>query len=63
MTPEQIEQIKPILYIAAIIPGLLLLRFLVFMILPKSILKKYFSGRKGYKNAEALKKKKRSFDD
>lgn len=63
MPAEHIEELKPVLYILAIIPGLLLLRFLVFMILPKSILKKYFTGKQGYKKADALKKKKRAFDD
>lgn len=63
MTPQQIEDLKPYLYILAIIPGLLIARFFFFMIIPKFILRKYFAGGKGYKKADVLKRKKRVFDE
>lgn len=63
MTPEQIEELKPFLYIVAAIPAFLIARFLLFMFTPKFILRKFFAGGKGYKKAEVLKRKKRVFDE
>lgn len=63
MTPEQIEELKPFLMIVLAIPLILILRFLFFVLTPKFILKWLFAGGHGYKRKDALKKKKRSFDD
>ncbi|MCD8525653.1 MAG: hypothetical protein LRY76_00600 [Alphaproteobacteria bacterium] len=63
MTPEQIEELKPFLYIVAIIPAILIVRFFFFLLTPKFILKRFFSGKQGYKRKDALRKKKRPFDD
>jgi hypothetical protein len=63
MTPEQIEELKPFFYIVAVIPAILIARFILFMFMPKFILRKFFTGGKGYKRKDALKRKKRSFED
>ncbi|HRQ59946.1 MAG TPA: hypothetical protein PLO23_00260 [Alphaproteobacteria bacterium] len=63
MTPAQIEELKPFLMIVLAIPAILLARFIFFVLTPKFILKRFFTGGKGYKRKDALKRKKRSFDD
>lgn len=63
MTPEQIEELKPFLYIIAIIPAIFIARFILFMLTPKFILRRFFTGGHGYKRKDALKRKKRPFDD
>lgn len=65
MSPEEIEQLRPYLYLLAIIPGLLILRFLIFMLTPKFILKKFFTGGQGLKTKDgrnAIKAKRREDD-
>lgn len=56
LTEEDIESIKIVLAILLFIPGLLLLRFLVFLILPKGMLKFFFRKKQGFKQDEHKKK-------
>ncbi len=45
-TPEQWEQMKIVLMIIGAIPGYFLFRFVIFMILPKSVLRYLFLGKR-----------------
>lgn len=61
-TPEQLETLKYIIGIALIIPVLFLVRFVVYLILPRGILK-LFIKKKGYKDNDVLKKEKKFYED
>lgn len=61
-TPEQLETLKYIIGIALIIPVLFLVRFVVYLILPRGILK-LFIKKKGYKDSDVLKKEKKFYED
>ena len=61
-TPEQIEQIKYWLMIVLAIPMLFVVRFFIYLILPRGFLK-MFHKKHGYKNKELLKKEKKFYED
>jgi len=41
-TPDEWETVKMVLMVLAILPGIFLLRMLLFLILPKSLIKYFF---------------------
>jgi hypothetical protein len=61
-TPEQIDQIKLWLMIVLAIPMLFVVRFFIYLILPRGFLK-MFHKKHGYKNKDVLKREKRFYED
>lgn len=61
-TPEQIETIKYVIGILLIIPVLFLVRFIVYLILPRGVLR-IFIKKRGYKDSGVLKKEKKFYDE
>tara|TARA_B100002003_G_C13788936_1_gene390212 strand:- start:58 stop:258 length:201 start_codon:yes stop_codon:yes gene_type:complete len=61
-TPEQMEQIKILLMVVLAIPGFFLLRFIAFMILPRSILR-LISKKYKIKNEHLNKREKKFYED
>ena len=62
LTPEQLDQIKYILMFVLAIPMILVVRFFIYLILPRGILK-FFHRKHGYKNKDLLKKEKKFYED
>jgi hypothetical protein len=60
-TPEQLEMMKYVIFGLLLIPGFFLLRFVVYLITPRFILK-LFHKKYGYKK-EALEKEKKFYED
>lgn len=61
-TPEQIEMLKIIIGVLLIIPVLFLVRFVVYLILPRGVLK-LFIKKKGFGNKQSLQKEKKFYED
>lgn len=61
-TPEQWEDMKFVLMIVLAIPALFALRLLVFMILPKSVIRYLFLGKRGEPPELHKNKNRRHFD-
>ncbi|MFN3700132.1 MAG: hypothetical protein ACK4VI_01260 [Alphaproteobacteria bacterium] len=59
--PEQLEMMKYVIFALLLIPALFIIRFLVYLITPRFILK-LFHKKQGYKK-EALKKEKKFYED
>jgi len=62
LTPEQLDQIKYILMFVLAIPMIFIVRFFIYLILPRGILK-MFHKKHGYKNKDLLKKEKKFYED
>ena len=62
-TPEEMETLWWIILAILLIPGIFVLRFFVFLLLPKFILKKFVRTKQGYKKSDPLKKEKKFYDD
>jgi hypothetical protein len=61
-TPEQIETLKIIIGVLLIIPVLFLVRFIIYLILPRGVLR-LFIKKKGFNNKQSLKKEKKFYED
>ena len=61
-TVSEQETIKYVIWGLLLIPGLFLLRFIIFLIMPKFVLKKFWRKKHGYKNL-ADKKEKKFYED
>lgn len=59
---EQLEMMKWIIGLALILPGLFLVRFVIYLIIPRGVLK-IFHKKHGYKNKGVLKKEKKFYDE
>lgn len=61
-SPEQLETIKYVVMGLLAIPALFMVRLLIYMILPRGILK-IFHKKKGYKKKGALQKEKKFYEE
>ncbi len=63
LSQEQVEWLWYMAAIAAILPGIFILRFIVYTFLPRSVVKFFFKNKLGYKNENVLKKEKKFYED
>jgi hypothetical protein len=63
LTPEQVEWLKYLAAAALLIPALFGLRFLVYLLLPKVVIKYFFGNKQGYKNNNVLRKEKPFYEE